>query len=188
MKKIPNFTVISRGEIIAGMRLAKNAKAQKKIFAELCNCTIADIEQILKEDELMNRWTEKDIAVLYELIKEGKSRTEIAEHFGRDEKSVENKIYDLRRKGILQYPPKDKYTIQKPKKDPSKAAHTPHVSQPTQPDLQKVRNESDIAFFRVRCEALEKELVAKNAEILRLQKENASMLITLDIIERIVKS
>jgi len=45
----PDFSCMSRKDIVISMREAKNPKKQKKILAELCCCTVAGIEKVLKE-------------------------------------------------------------------------------------------------------------------------------------------
>lgn len=115
---------MSEEEICANYKQAKNKNQQIHILADL-NATkpqaILDILQSnnlisgipkLKETKSKNEkptkteWTKELVNDLIKLLAEGKTNGEIAERLGVDKRSVEGKVYGLRKEGKL--PPFDR--------------------------------------------------------------------------------
>lgn len=179
----PNFSVISRAEVIAGMKTAKNSKLQKKIFADLCSCTVADIEKILKEDEMANFFTAADIEYIKQAVEEGKTNREIGDHLGRDYRSIEQKIYMLRKQGEMPSPRRrNAYTAQAP------AASEVRIIRPAgpieSPTTQDPEAEHSIEYYKSQLAAAETALKNVTEELLKERAAHAELRILAQMIAK----
>lgn len=176
----PNFTVISRSEVIEGMKHAKNSKLQKKIFADLCCCSVKDIERIIKEDQMANFFTTADIEYIKQAVEEGKTTREIGEHLGRDYRSIEQKIYMLRKQGEMPSPRRrNAYTAQAP------AASEVRIIRPADKssEPQQSTSSSEIEIYKKQLAAAEAAL--SNA-VQELKKERMEMQVLVKLLSKVV--
>lgn len=151
----PDFSVISREEIVVGVRQARNAKEQKKIYADLCCCSIAQIENILLEDEMAKHWTDSEIEQLKVLLENDNDYETIARHFpGRDARAIGAKVRDLYQKGILEHRNKQK---------------------PIGPGKNRTPDEAEIKYWQDRCAVAEAALEKRIKELAALETANAEL-------------
>lgn len=165
----PDFSVISRGEIIIGMQQAKDPVAQKKIYADICCCTEAAIEHIIEEDRMKKTWTEEQIKELCKMVAENIPYSKIAEHFGKNASQVATKVHDLRKHGVLPHPKTNAYCGEQ------NAAPTP-IEQNAAP--------GELEYYKERCAALEVALECKINELLTERTKSAELRILAGMIGR----
>lgn len=192
----PNFSVISRGEVIAGMKTAKNSKLQKKIFADLCSCTVADIEKILKEDEMANFFTTADIEYIKQAVEEGKTNREIGDHLGRDYRSIEQKIYLMRKSGEIPPPRRrDSYTAQAPAASevriirPAGPIESPNPEQASSETTVPAVSapEGELEFYKAQLAVAEAALEKRTKELFAERVANAELRILAQMIAKVVE-
>ncbi len=118
-----DFSVISKREIIDGVKNAVSPNKQKKIYAQICLCTVEEIDQIIEEDLMANEWTQSDVDQLIKLIAQKKSYEEISVILVRSKNAVQQKVKDLKAKGLI------------PDKNKTKLADDPAVSDMVNRDL-----------------------------------------------------
>ena len=110
-------------EICRSYRLAAHKSKQVNVLAVLNACSPQDIIDILTENGEISgmpkkkrskpqKWTVDDEKKLIECYESGVSVVEIAERFGRDYKSVCDKIYNLKKKGYIHTDTKGKQNAQ----------------------------------------------------------------------------
>lgn len=192
----PNFSVISRDEVISGMRTAKNAKQQKKIFADLCSCTVADIDKIIKEEEMKSFYTLKEIEYIKQAVQEGKTNREIAEHLGREYRSIEQKIYLMRKSGEIPPPRRrDSYTAQ------ASAASEVRIIRPAgpieSPNPEQASSETtvpavsapegELEFYKAQLAVAEAALEKRTKELFAERVANAELRILAQMIAKAVE-
>ena len=181
----PNFSVISREEVIIGMRQAKNSKRQKKIFADLCSCTVSDIENIIKEDQMANFYTLKEIEYIKQSVEEGKTNREIAEHLGRDYRSIEQKIYLLRKSGEIAAPRrKGAYNAQETKASEVRIIRPAGSDEPNQVRTNDVETENELAFYKEQLAIAEAALEKRTKELFTERVANAELRILAKMIAK----
>ena len=103
--------VMTDEEIIISYKQAKHPKKQISVLAELNGCKRQVILGILaasgiyiieeKKGATPRKWTDERIAELTELEAAGKSREEIAAHFGLKKNTIDDVISRLRNQGIM---------------------------------------------------------------------------------------
>ena len=124
----PSLCYMTRGEIVASYRQAKYQNDQKRILAQLCCMTIAEITKILEEEGALQetekrkqkekyksdsrsayrkgqRYTAKEDAEILRGYREGKKAADIGRPLGRSGLCVSARIGMFRRKGILEKNP-----------------------------------------------------------------------------------
>ena len=148
--------MLDEGLICREFKQAKNKNEQIKILAELNDIDPQIILDILQKNGLISGiqrtlpkkgapekkkqktnalWTPELIDSMVGLLDEGYTNGDIAERLGVDKHSVENKVYSLRKQGII---PKERRQVmptkaalpkakQEPIKDEPKAEQTSHI-------------------------------------------------------------
>lgn len=170
--KNPDFSVISRGEIITGMRQAKDPKAQKEIYAELCCCDPDCIDEILTEEKMKTTWTDEQIEELKNLVESGHTNAYIAKHFSKTPNQITMKIYDLRKKGILPPAKKLEYSAYVPEKDIKPAP------------LEKGVDDEELKYWQERCAVAEAALERKIKELFYERESTTQLRILAKMIAR----
>ena len=120
----PSLCYMTRGEIAASYRQAKYQNDQKRILAQLCCMTIAEITKILEEEGVLlesekrkpkgyksgniddyrkgNRYSAKEDAEILRGYREGKKAADIGRPLGRSGLCISARIGMFRRKGMLE--------------------------------------------------------------------------------------
>lgn len=121
----PSLCYMTRGEIAASYRQAKYQNDQKRILAQLCCMTIAEITKILEEEGVLlesekrkqkekyksdirsayrkgQRYTAKEDAEILKGYREGKKAEDIGRPLGRSGLCISARIGMFRRKGMLE--------------------------------------------------------------------------------------
>ena len=174
----PNFSVISRSEVIEGMKHAKNSKLQKRIFADLCCCSVKDIERIIKEDQMANCYSAADIDYIKKAVADGVPNRDIASKLGREIRSVEQKIYNMRLSGeIPRTRRRDTYTAQQT------AASEVRIVRPADKIAEQSTASAEIEFYKKQLAAAEAAL--SNA-IQELKKERMEMQVLVKLLSKAV--
>ena len=176
----PNFSVISRSEVIEGMKHAKNSKLQKRIFADLCCCSVKDIERIIKEDQMANCYSAADIDYIKKAVANGVPNREIASKLGRETRSVEQKIYNMRLSGeIPRTRRRDTYTAQQT------AASEVRIVRPADKiaEPRQSTDSAEIEFYKKQLAAAEAAL--SNA-VQELKKERMEMQVLVKLLSKAV--
>lgn len=171
-KQNPDFSVISRGEIITGMRQAKDPKAQKEIYADLCCCDPDCIDKILTEEKMKTTWTDEQIEELKNLIESGHTNAYIAKHFSKTPNQIAMKIYDLRKKGILPPAKKFEYAPYDPEKEIIPAP------------LETGVDDEELKYWQERCAVAEAALERKIKELFYERESTAQLRILANMIAK----
>ena len=176
----PNFTVISRSEVIEGMKHAKNSKLQKKIFADLCCCSVKDIERIIKEDQMANCYSAADLDYIKKAVANGVPNREIAETLGRATKSIEQKIYTMRLSGeIPRTRRRDTYTAQQTVASEVRIVRpADKIAEPWQST-----DSAEIEFYKKQLAAAE---AALSTAVQELKKERMEMQVLVKLLSKVV--
>ena len=120
----PSLCYMTRGEIAASYRQAKYQNDQKRILAQLCCMTIAEITKILEEEGVLlesenrkpkvyksgniddyrkgQRYSAKEDAEILRGYREGKKAADIGRPLGRSGLCISARIGMFRRKGMLE--------------------------------------------------------------------------------------
>ena len=121
----PSLCYMTRGEIAASYRQAKYQNDQKRILAQLCCMTIAEITKILEEEGALQktekirqkekyksdirsayrkgqRYTAKEDTEILRGYREGKKAADIGRPLGRSGLCISARIGMFRRKGMLE--------------------------------------------------------------------------------------
>ena len=167
----PNFSVVSRGEVLSGMRQAKDRTEQKKIFADLCCCSEEDIEEIIKEEEMKSYWSEEQVNTLIRMVEENTPYAVIGARFGKTTNQIATKVYDLRKKGKISSPQIVSGKL-------AEASITP-IDKNTAP--------GELEYYKERCLVLEAALEHKLRELAYERQSNAELRILARMIGRAVE-
>ena len=120
----PSLCYMTRGEIAASYRQAKYQNDQKRILAQLCCMSVAEITKILEEEGVLletekrkqkgyksgniddyrkgQRYSAKEDAEILKGYREGKKAADIGRPLGRSGLCISARIGMFRRKGILE--------------------------------------------------------------------------------------
>lgn len=154
------------------MRQAKDPKAQKEIYAELCCCDPDCIDKILTEEKMKTTWTDEQIEELKNLIESGHTNDYIAKHFQKTHEQIAMKIYNLRKKGILAPAKKFEYTPYDAEKEFKPAP------------LKTGVDEGELEYWQERCAVADAALERKIKELFYERESTAQLRILAKMIAR----